>query len=896
MAWQRFFRRARWDEERARELQDYLTLEIDDNVARGMSDVEARRAAHLKLGNTARIREEIYEMNSLPVLDLLWQDLKYGVRVLRKNPGFAVAAILTLALGTGANAAMFQLLSAVRLQPLPVGQPHELVSVGTDRHGKGRVGRGYRGRSIYSEPLWRAIQSHQHAFTGLLAWGSSRWDLSQEGESQPAEGLYVSGSYFDVLGVRPHIGRLLTASDDHRGCDSPGAVLSHTFWQSRYGGDQGVLGRNILIDRRPFQVIGVAPAGFFGVEVGRAFDVAIPLCAEALIRGSGSGVDRADVWWLDIVGRLPPDWTIERANAHLATISPAVFETTVPTSYNAEYSRDYRAFTLTATPAARGVSDLRNSYTTELWVLLGATTLLLVLTCANLANLMLARASARAREIAVRLAIGASRRRVIRQLLSESLLIAVAGAAGGLLLAGWISRALVTFLSTEGSQVFVDLAFDWRLFGFMTLVAAAACVLFGLSPALSATNVDPARAMQAGGRSGTDSRQAFAFRRGLVVVQIALSMVLVVGALLFGRSLRNLGAVELGFDPNIVAAYVDLRRTPAAVDAHPQLVADMLDRVRAVPGVQNASETMIVPMSGAGWNGRIQVNGVIQPGEPYFNGVGADFFRTLNIPLRAGQTFDGRERGDALQRAVVNETFVARYFPGVNPLGQRFQLEAPQGRPQPFVEIIGVVGDTKYRDVREEPIAIAYVPMAQELPAYTSPGILVRSSVPPAALLPSLTRAIISAAPGAAVSYDTISQYVSELVVTERLMASLSGLFGVLALVIATVGLYGVVSYMVTRRRSEIGVRMALGADRRSVITMMLRESSALLLAGVAAGVVIAVLAARSAASLLYGMSPLDTMSFMVAIVVLAVVSLLAAWIPARRASRVSPTVALRDS
>src|SRR5438046_5957784 len=389
-------------------------------------------------------------------------DLRYGMRTLRKNPTFALVAILALALGTGANAAIFQLVNALRLRSLPVEKPNELVSIGIDQHARGRVGRAYPGRSIFTEPLWREIRSQQQAFSSLFAWGNGVWDLSGGGESVFSNGLHVSGSFSASLCRHAHIGRLFSERDDQKGCGSPGVVLSHGFWQARLGGRADVIGQTIMLDRRPFQVIGVTPPGFFGVEVGRTFDVALPLCAEALLRGQQAGTGRRAVWWLDIMGRLKPGWTAERAQAQVAAISPGVYQATVSPTYSADWAKNYTSFTLTARPAGTGVSNLRSAYATQLWALLGATGLVLLLTCLNLANLMLARSTARGREVAVRLAIGASRRRVVRQMLSESVLLAGLGAVGGLLLARWISQALVRLLDAGSSRIFMDLAPDWR--------------------------------------------------------------------------------------------------------------------------------------------------------------------------------------------------------------------------------------------------------------------------------------------------------------------------------------------------------------------------------------------------------------------------------------------------
>jgi putative ABC transport system permease protein len=896
MSLTRFFRRARWDAERARELQDYLAHEIDDNIARGMSADAATKAAHLKLGNATRIREEIYEMNTLPI-DALWRDLRYGMRLLLKNPTFTAVAILTLALGTGANAAIFQLVNAMRLRPLPVERPEELVSIGIDTHGAARVGIRYGPRAIHSEPLWQTLRTEQQAFSSVFAWSHNPFDLSTDGEFRPASGLFVSGSYFGGLGVAAHVGRLLTDADDRKGCSAPGAVLSYGFWQARYGGNAGVIGQTIVLERRRFDIVGVTPPGFFGVEVGRSFDVAVPLCAELLIREAQlAGTGRPHVAWLDVMGRLKPDWTIARAAAHLAALSPGIFAATVPPSYNVETARQYSAFTFTATAARSGVSALRTEYATELWVLLGATALVLLITCANLANLMLARATARQREIAVRLAIGASRSRIVRQMLSESLLIAAFGALAGLLLAGWLSESLVAFLSTESNRVFVDLTPDWRLFTFIAAIAVSACLLFGLSPALRATDTAPAETMQAGGRSSTDSPEAFTLRRGLVVVQVALSLVLIVGALLFARSLRNLIGVDVGFRPEgIVAVNVDLRRSAVRPEGRHDAFSEITARVRAVPGVRHAAEALIVPLSGPEWNSRITIAGVRQEGNVYFNQIGGDFFRAFEMPLVEGRTFDIRDRRGAPLAAVVNQTFARRFLPGTSPIGRTFQVEVPAGQPPLEYHVVGLVTDTKYENVREELKPIAYLAYAQEPEPLAFLYIIIRSETALGSLRPALTRTIVDAAPGAAVSYDTIANYVRDSLVTERVMASLSAFFGLLAMLIATIGLYGVMSYTVTRRKVEIGIRMALGADPGAVIRMVLRESGVLLVTGIAAGIVLAIVVSRSAATLLYGLEPWDPVSFAIAAGVLGAVSIMAAWIPARRASRVPPTTALRE-
>ncbi|HEY0876322.1 MAG TPA: ADOP family duplicated permease, partial [Vicinamibacterales bacterium] len=611
--------------------------------------------------------------------------------------------------------------------------------------------------------------------------------------------------------------------------------------------------------------------------------------------GADTGIGHSDVWFLDIMGRLAPGVTMETADAQLAAISPAVFEATVPARYTPETARSYRAFTFTATPAGKGVSGLRNAYATQLWVLLGATGLVLLITCANLANLMLARATAREREIGVRLAIGASRRRIVRQMLSESFLIAVLGAISGALLAAWLSQSLVAFLSTENRQLFLDLTPDWLVYAFIAGLAVLACLLFGLSPALKATATDPGKSIQSGGRSSTDSHERFTLRRALVVVQVALSMVLIVGAVLFARSLQNLVTVDPGFrTQGILAVDVDVRRTSVDPDARMQTYAQILERVRAVPGVQHAAEAFIVPLSGSGWNQNIVIDGVQQQGNVNFNRVGADFFRALDTAILAGRPFGPEDRAGTQPVVIVNETFAKKYFGGANPVGRTFQIVGRADEDRPHFQIVGLVRDTKYFGLREEFPPTGFFPAAHETDAGPYLDFIVRSDLPLASLTPTLTRTVREVAPGSTVAYESLSTYVRDSMVTERLMASLSGFLGVLATIIATIGLYGVMSYMVTRRKVEIGIRMALGADPRSVVRMVLGESGVLLGVGVVIGVALAIAASKWAASLLYGLQPWDPASIAIAVAALGIVSVIAAWIPARRASRLAPTVALR--
>jgi putative ABC transport system permease protein len=899
MSWRRFFHRNRWDDERARELEAYLAIETDENIARGMSPDEARLAARRKLGNRTLVREEIYQMNTIALVDSVWRDLKHGARLLRLNPGFAIVAILSLALGVGANTAIFQLLDAVRLRTLPVKDPQQLVDVRIADTSTGRTGSFMGRRPMMTNPLWEQIRDHQQAFSGMFAWGNSAFNLTTGGEARYAQGLWVSGDFFNTLGVPPLVGRTFTPDDDRRGCAAPPAVISYGFWQREYGGSPSAIGRSLLLDGHAYDIVGVTPASFFGVEVGRSFDVAVPICAEALSRGARSGLDKPDVWFLSVFGRLKDDWTVEKATGHLASLSGPMFKATLPERYSADDAKSYVNFKLGAFQAGNGVSSLRRNYESPLWLLLATTGLVLLIACANLANLMLARATAREREVAVRLAIGASRGRIVRQMLAESLLLAGIGAACGGVLARWLSRFLVAFLTTDNNRIFVALSFDWRIFGFATVLAAITCLLFGLLPAIRATRTAPGVAMKSGSRGSTDSRERFGMRRALVVAQVALSVVLVVGALLFVRSLRNLMTLDAGFaQDGIVIASLDLRRTGIAPAQLPSAFDDITARLAALPGVQAAAQAFIVPVSGSGWNNNIIVDGKKQKEHPNFNSVSADYFKAMGTPVLLGRPFDDRRDTAGSQKvAIVNEAFVRKFFPNGRPIGQAFQIEEPPGAPRPLYEIVGVVKDTKYTDLREPFGPIGYFPASQGDPKETSPflQVVLRSNAPLTTVTSEISAAVAQVHTSIVLQFDTMRNQVTESLLRERLMATLSGFFGALAALIATIGLYGVMSYMVARRRNEIGIRMALGADRRDVVRMVMREAGVLLGAGVLVGLVAAVAAARTATKLLFGLQPGDPATLLMAAAGLGLVAMLASYVPALRASRLEPTEALRE-
>ena len=826
----------------------------------------------------------------------LWQDLRFGARMLRKNPGFTAVAVLSLALGIGANTAIFQLLNALRLKTLPVTAPQELAEVRIEDMTGARGSFSSRYNAV-TNPIWEQIRERQQGFSGLFAWGTGGFNLAQGGEVRPVKALWVSGDFFNALGVEPVLGRVFTATDDQRGCSAPGVVISHSFWQREYGGEKSVIGRKLTLADHPFEVIGVTPASFFGLEVGRSFDVALPICAEAIISGKNSALDSGTNWWLMVTGRLKPGWSLKQASANLQAISPGLFETTLPANYPPVSVKNYLGLKLEAVAAAPGYSVLRENYERPLWLLLAIAGLVLLIACANLANLLLARASAREREMAVRQAVGASRGRLIRQLLVESLLLAVVGAGLGALLAQTLSRFLVSFLGAGGDAVILDLAPDWRVLGFAGAIAALTCVLFGLTPALRATRIEPGAAMKASGRGLTAGRERFSLRRALVVVQVALSLVLVASALLFSRSLNKLLTVDTGFrQEGILIARAGFERLNVQPERRLAFRRDLLDRIKAIPGVEAAADTNLVPLSGNARDNNVWLDGADaqRKMDAAFSGVGPDYFKTLRTPLVSGRDFDSRDTANAPKVAIVNETFARKLLHGADPVGHRFRIEATPNDPETLYEIVGLVKDTKYEVLREEFGPIAFLASSQDPRPAPGGQFLIRSNLPQAEITAAVKRVLAEVNPAINISFQGFKTMIEESLLRERLMATLAGFFGLLALVLASIGLYGILSYGVASRTNEIGIRMALGAQSRDVLSLILREALLLVLVGVAVGLPVVFAATRFASALLFGLTPTDPVSLSLAALLMFAVAMTAGYLPARRATKVDPLVALR--
>jgi len=888
------FNKQRKDQELEDEIESHIQMHTEDNVRLGMTPAEARRQAMIKLGGVESTKEAYRDQRGLPWLETLWQDIRFGLRMLRKNPGFTAVTVLTLALGIGANTAIFQLLNAVRLKTLPVAKPQELVEV---RIVGGNPGLGLSdgANAEMTYPLWEQVRKHREPFAGLFAWSSGELPIASRVEMRTVRCLWTSGDSFSVLGVAPVRGRLLNADDDRRGAGPGNVAISYAFWQSEFGGDDSAIGKSVTLGDRIFQIVGVTPPPFFGLEVGKQFDVALPLTTRAL--WWDNVLDRTDIWWLRVMGRLKPDATLTQAAEFVKTISASAIEATLPVGYAAGAVATYRKFRLSAFSAGTGVSKLRADYERSLWLLLGITGLVLTIACVNLANLTLARASARSREIAVRLAIGASRSRLIRQLLSESLLLAGLGAVAGAFLARFLGQSIVWFLSTQKDPLAIDLDADWRVLAFTSTVAILTCVFFGLTPAIRSSRIPPAAALSAGGRGMAGNRERFALQRGLTILQMAVSLVLLSGALLLVRSFWNLTTMHPGFrQDGVFVTYVNFTPLKIPMERCDAFKSEVLEQIRSIPQVESAALTTHVPVIGGSWTLGVHVTGAQgeKDGASKVTWISPGYFQTMEIPILAGCDISKMDTATSLKVALVNETFVRQWLGGADPIGARVRTSAEPGYPEATHEIIGVVNDTKYGKLQSEIPPITFVPASQLSNAGTFATVVVRSSAPLPGIIRAVRQRVSQVSPSIHIDTVVLRTRIREGLARERLLAWLSGFFGVLAVVLVVVGLYGLISYTTLLRRNELGIRLVLGAQRSNILWLVLRQGLNLAVLGVVIGLIGAVALTRFLSSLLFDLQPTDPLTLLVTSLLLVAIASLACWVPARRASRVHPMEALR--
>ena len=818
-------------------------------------------------------------------------DLRNAFRTLTATPVVTVVAILSLGLGIGANTAIFSILDTLMLRTLPVKAPDQLAVLGLGED-----------RDSWTYPIWEQVRNRADLFDGAFAYSSSRFNLSSTGQTDYVDGFWGSGRVFDVLGVPAILGRTFTEADDRRGGgpDGPVAVISYRYWQSKYSGAADVIGRTVTIERVPFTIVGVAPPEFFGIEVGRTFDIAIPFGTEPFIRGKESALDRRSSWWLSIVVRLKPGQSVDAGKAAIRGVQPQVRDATMPEHYRPEDKARYLRDAFTLIPAATGNSYLRDRYRTALLTIMGVVALVLLIACANIANLLLARATARRHEMSVRLALGASRPRLIRQLLTESLLLAGCGAVLAILFARWGTALIVRQLSTSTNTVFLAIGIDWRILGFTAAVAVLTALAFGTAPAFRASGVTPNEALKKRGR-GVAGDDRFGLGNLLVVVQVALSLLLLVAAGLFVRSFASLSRLPLGFDRNpiLIANVSASRATPNPADR-----VDLYERLRQaaanLPGVASAAASAVTPVSGSSWQYGIErIDDRVIPEKDrgvYVNLVSPDWFKTYGTRSLGGRDFTEHDTNASPHVVIVNEAFARRFTNGANPIGRHLRQPDFPNRPAHDQEIVGYVEDSVYRSLRAPVPPTMYVPIAQQPEPPSGISISVRAATgSPALLTKSVAAALGAVNADITMTFRPLAEQVDSSLVQERVVAMMSGFFGVLALLLAGLGLYGITSYAVNRRRTELGIRMALGAAPGGVVALVLRRVGALVAAGIILGAAISWTVARLVATLLFGLQPHDPATLVGAAVVLATIGGLAGWLPARRASRIDPANVLRE-
>ena len=886
-----------------REMAFHIAERTDDLVRAGMGEEAAAREARRRFGNRAIQKERTHEVDVVVWLESAAADVRYALRALRASPGFALVTILSLALGIGANTAIFSLTNTVVLESLPVRNPEQLLNI-TSRDATSRRGEGSGDLSnpSFTNPIWEQIRDGvgRDVFSGVFAYGDTRFDLSNGGLVRYASGSWVSGDFFSTLGLHtsPGGGRLLQRGDDRRGC-APVAVVSDAFARRELGGVASAVGRPLSLDGHPFDVVGVVEPSFFGMEVGSSVDVYVPLCTQTIFFGP-EVLDARSRWYLSIVGRPRDGLGEAQVRAALAAHAPAVFAATLPANWTAADQHDYLGMTLDVRPAAGGLSALRDRYQRALYTLMVVVGVVLVIACANIANLLLARAAARQREIAVRLAIGSSRARLVRQLLTESIVLSLIGAGAGLLFSSWASRLLVRYLSTgAGNGLWLDLSLDGRVLAFTIAVSVVTGILFGVAPAWRAIRVDPQQAIKAGGRGVVHGEGRQRVGKALVVGQVALSLMLVMAAGLLLGSFRKLTTLDPGFRrEGVLLAQLDFSNAGYSDSQLVTTQRELLRRAREMPGVRSASASVVTPIGRMMWNDVLVVPGYTPSGPrdaiAFFNEVSDGYFATLGTELLAGRDLVPADQERPVPVAVINESMARHFFPGANPLGRTFSVQRGDSV-VPAMEVVGIVRDAKYQSLTEENSPIVYIPFGAGSDPEKFINLELRADGSLAALSGAVKELVGSVNPAISLDLTTLQAQVSASLARPRLLATLSGFFGALALLLAVIGLYGTLSYGVARRRNEIGIRLALGAGRERVMRMIVGEAGRLVVLGTIAGVLLALATTRFVSSFLYGVGSTDPATLVISACVLGGVAMAAALLPAWRASRLDPTEALRE-
>jgi predicted permease len=872
-----FWRKRKPSDFRA-EIEAHLALEAEQLKEQGLSEEAARVAARRAFGNVTRAEERFYESGRWLWWDHLAQDLRFGLRMLRKNPGFTAVAVLTLALGIGANTAIFSLLEAALLKALPVKEPQRVVFLQCSNE---------QGEAInaFSYPEFVYLRSHAHTLSAL-AYGNIDLNLSAGALTDAPSGMLVSDNYFSVLGVQPVLGRGFAAGDEAV------VVISHELWKSRFGGNPEIVGRAVVLNGLPFTIIGVTPQGFFGVDVAISPDIFVPLLMrDRLLPGEAILASRNN-FWLTIMARLQPGLSKDQARAEAEVLyQQANTEETRDLPADHPLVQMFRGMHVWLMAGDRGGGGLRDQFGKPLLILMTIVGLVLLIACANMASLLLARAAARQREIALRLALGAGRARLLRQLLTESMVLSIAGGLLGLLFAFWAVRVLVGFLN----QSVLDVSPDARVLGFTLALSVLTGLIFGSAPAMQSTRPDVTSALKGELLAATPGRW-WELRRLLVAGQVAISLSLLIGAGLFIRTLANLKNLDMGFQSrNVLLVSLNPGLSGYGPERLRSFYDQLLERVQALPTVRSAS-IADSPLLGNRWFDGLVVEGHTAPPNEgpvvAVKAVSPKFFETMGIAIRLGQDFSPQDRTGSPKVAIINETLARQSFDGQSPIGKHVGV----GSPTPDLEVVGVIADTKYGGLRDPIPPTVYLPMSQaQLPRSAPRTLHVRVSdhaANIAAAIRNQIRALDKNLPVTRV--QMFSDLVDRDLAQERLIATLSGFFGALALLLVSVGLYGVIAYGVQRRTHEIGIRMSLGAEPDMVMRMVLRDCLGIVVAGATVGFPLGLWLSKLVASQLFGVSPGDPVTMATATLILLAVAALAGYLPARRASRVDPMVALR--
>ena len=873
-------RRKRVEQELDDEFQFHLEQLTEAGIGRGLTEGEARREALRALDNIPLRKEECRDWRGFRLLDDLAQDLRYATRTLRRAPAFAAVAIVSLALGIGANTAIFSVMDVLLLRPLAVPQADRLQMVTLA---------GKRGpRYSFNYPLFNLVRDRNEVFSTTFAWSTTQLQTPLNGDMLLIPAVYASGDYFRGLGAGPAAGRAIGRDDDLAGGGKNGAVavISNGYWARRYGRSGSAIGQSIVLNGVPVTIVGVMPAGFFGSEVGTGPDVWVPLNLQRQLENPRC-ISSADCWYLKVMGRLKPGVSTMQAQAEFRAISRRILEDDNPPA-RADRRADFLAQILEPERGAAGYTGLRERIRGPLNVLMALVGFVLLIACANLANLLTARASARQREVAVRLAIGAARGRLIRQLVTESLLLAMAGAVGGFAVAYWATRVLIDLLSTTAV---LDLRPDWRVLLFTAATTVATGLLFGLAPAFRATRAGAGSALKERAHQIQGAEGRLGFTRVLLGGQVALSIVLLAAAGLLAGSLVRLLTLSPGFDPSgVTVVSIDMGKLPRNAPALLEISRRIIERARALPGVESASLMNATPLTNSGWDNSFGIPG--RPDIPEedrdaaINAVAPQLLRTMRIRLLAGRDFLDSDTAQSEKVAIISESAARRWFPN-GALGANIVLMHNSLR------VVGISGDIKYLNLREDTPYTIYVPYTQW---NMGGGITIRTEAPPRQTYAALRDIVRTEAPGAPIrTVRTMEETMNESLSTERLTAYLSLFFATLALLLTAVGLYGILAYSVSRRTGEIGIRMALGAQRGSVVWLVIREAMGHIAAGALVGMAAVAASSKLIASLLYGVPPNDPATMLLAVTALGLVCALAAWIPARRASRLDPMAALRE-